>query len=56
MGLGGQRHLIALPREREPAPIVQEAGWAPGPVWAGAEKLAPPALEFPERRIRSESV
>ena len=23
-------------------PIVQEAGWAPGPVWTGAENLAPP--------------
>jgi len=21
-------------------PIVQEAGWAPGPVWTGAENLA----------------
>ena len=25
-----------------PAPIVQEAGWAPGPVWTGAEKISPP--------------
>ena len=24
------------PRERNPAPIVQEAGWAPGPVWTAA--------------------
>jgi hypothetical protein len=23
-------------------PLVQEAGWAPGPVWTGAENLAPP--------------
>jgi hypothetical protein len=23
-------------------PIVQKAGWAPGPVWTGAENLAPP--------------
>jgi hypothetical protein len=23
----------ALPRERPPVPIVQEAGWAPEPVW-----------------------
>jgi hypothetical protein len=23
-------------------PIVQEAGWAPGPVWTVAENLAPP--------------
>jgi hypothetical protein len=28
------------PRERDPVPIVQEAGWAQGPVWTGAENLA----------------
>jgi len=26
---------------KDPAPIVQEAGWAPGPVCTGAENLAP---------------
>jgi hypothetical protein len=26
---------------KEPVPIVQEAGWAPGPVWTGAENLTP---------------
>ena len=26
---------------KDPVPIVQEAGWAPGTVWAGAENLAP---------------
>ena len=26
---------------KEPVPIVQEAGWAPGPVWTGAETLVP---------------
>jgi len=25
------------PQEREPVPTVQEAGWAPGPAWAGEE-------------------
>ena len=34
----------SLPRER-PVPIVQEAGWAPGPVWTGAENLAPLGLD-----------
>ena len=28
---------------KDPVPIVREAGWAPGPVWTGAEYLAPPA-------------
>jgi len=39
MGVGGQRHAPAhLPQER---PIVQEGGWAPGPVWTGGENLTP---------------
>jgi hypothetical protein len=25
----------------DPVPIVQEAGWAPGPAWRGAQNLAP---------------
>ena len=33
------------PRERDPVPIVQEAGWAPGPVWTGAENLASTGLD-----------
>ena len=34
MGVGGLRHAPAvLPQEREPVPILQEAGWVPGPVW-----------------------
>jgi len=41
--VGGQRHApAALPPGKDPVPIVQEAGWAPGPVWIGAENLAPP--------------
>ena len=27
---------------KDPVPIVQEAVWAPGPVWTGAENIAPP--------------
>jgi len=27
---------------KDPVPIVQEAGWAPGPVWTGAENFSPP--------------
>jgi hypothetical protein len=26
---------------KDPVPIVQEAGWTPGPVWSGAENLTP---------------
>jgi hypothetical protein len=40
-----------------PVPIVQEAGWAPGPVWTGAENLAPqPRFDPPDRPARSESL
>jgi len=31
---------------KNPVPIVQEAGWAPGPVWIGAENLAPTRIFF----------
>jgi hypothetical protein len=43
-GVRGQRHALAVlyTPGKYPVPIVQEAGWAPGPVWAGAENLAPP--------------
>ena len=30
---------------KDPVPIVQEAGWASGPVWTGAENLAPPGFD-----------
>jgi hypothetical protein len=34
-GVSGQRHAPAAlcPGKRPPVPIVQEAGWAPEPVW-----------------------
>jgi hypothetical protein len=42
---------------KDPVPIVQEAGWAPGPVWKGAENLAPPTgIQSPERPARSQSL
>ena len=30
---------------KDPVSIVQEAGWAPEPVWIGAENLAPPGFD-----------
>ena len=38
---------------KDPVPIVQEAGWAPGPVWTGAENLAPPPPGFDPRTVQS---
>ena len=54
--MGGQRHApAALPPEKDPVPIVQEAGWPPGPFWTGAENLAPTGIRFPDRPALSES-
>jgi len=39
--------------EKIPVPIVQEAGWAPWPVWIGAENLAPTGIRSPDRPSRS---
>jgi hypothetical protein len=41
---------------KEPVPIVQEAGWAPGPVWTGKENLASAGIRSPDRPARSESL
>jgi hypothetical protein len=42
MRVSGQRHAPAVlpppPRQIIPVPIVQEAGWAPGPIWSGVDK------------------
>ena len=40
--MSGQHHSPAtFTPVKDPVPIVQEAGWAPEPVWIGAENLAP---------------
>ena len=39
-----------------PVPIVQEAGWAPGPVWTGAENLAHTGIRSSDRPARSQSL
>ena len=41
---------------KEPVPIVQEAGWAPGPVWTSAENLAPTGIRSPDRPAHSQSL
>ena len=47
----GQRHAPAASYPgKDPVPIVQEAGWASGPVWTGAENLAP--LGFNPRTVQ----
>ena len=41
-----------LPPGKDPVPIVQEAGWPPGPVWTG-RKSRPPGIWCPDRSARS---
>ena len=41
---------------KDPVPVVQEAGWAPVPVWTGSENLVPTGIRSPDRPARSESL
>jgi hypothetical protein len=34
---------------KDPVPIVQKSGWAPGPVWTCAKILAPTGIRSPDR-------
>jgi hypothetical protein len=53
MGVGVNATSWPLyPLERDPAPILQEVGWAAWPVWTGAENLAPPQPEFDSRNVQ----
>jgi hypothetical protein len=53
--MGGQRHAPAalLPGKR---PDTHCKRWAPGPVWMGAENLAPTGIRSPDRPPRSQSL
>ena len=41
---------------KDPVSNVQEAGWASGTIWTGAENLAPTGIRSPDRLARSESL
>ena len=45
-----------LTPRKDPVPILQEAGWASGPVWTGAENLAPTGIRSPDRPARRQSL
>jgi hypothetical protein len=48
MAVGGQCHIPpAYPTGKDPFSIVHETGWAPEPVWTGAENLAPLTEVYP---------
>ena len=53
----GQSHAsAAFTPGKDAVSIVQEAGWAAGPVWTGGENLAPTGIRSPDRPARSESL
>ena len=57
----GTRRFSVTPRplftpRKDPVPIVQDVGWAPGPVCTGAENLSPTGFQSPDRRDRSQSL
>jgi hypothetical protein len=41
---------------KDPVSIVQEVGWAPGPVWTGAENLDPTGIQSLDHPARSKSL
>jgi len=50
----GQGHAsAAFTTGKDTVPIVQEARWAPGPGWRGAENLAHTGIRSPDRPARS---
>ena len=52
-GVGGQPHAPTTSTPgKDPVPIVQEAGWAPGPVWTGG-KCRPHWDSIPDGPARS---
>jgi hypothetical protein len=52
----GNRGIALYTPGKNPVLIVQEAGWAPGPVRTGAENVAPTRIRFPDGPARSQSL
>jgi hypothetical protein len=56
MGVGGLPHTTAdCTPGKDPVPIAQEAGWAPGAVWMGG-KTRSHRDSIPDRPARSQSL
>ena len=43
---GGEWSAARPGRTLPPGSILQEAGWAPGPVWTGTENLVPTGIRY----------
>jgi hypothetical protein len=48
--------ILKVPPGKTTGTHVQEAGWAPGPVWMGAENPTPTGIRSPDCPARSESL
>jgi len=55
-GWSASRPGRSLPPGKDPVPIVQGAGLAPGPVWTGAANFVPIGIRSPDRPARSQSL
>ena len=55
-GWSKPRSGLFTPGKRDPAPDVQQAVWAPGPIWTGAENLAATEIQSPDRPACNESL
>jgi len=55
--MSGQQHAPAahFTPGKDPVPILQEAGWAPGPIWTDG-KSRPHRDSIPDRPARSQSL
>jgi hypothetical protein len=41
-------------RDRDPLFILEEAGWAPGPIWKGGEQFDATGIRSPDRPARGD--
>jgi len=48
--------LSLYSRERDTLSIVQEAGWASGLIWTGAENIAQNGIRYPDLPARRQSL
>jgi len=39
---------VLYPQGQDPLPVVEEAGWAEGPVWTHVQNLTPTRIWFPD--------
>ena len=51
--VGGQRHALAVSLYSQERGSVQEAVWAPGPVYTVVENLDPTEFRSPDRPVHS---